>query len=207
MGYRQIRFRTSRIFCGKSENYNPLFVAICTAENPKQIQVCLRRPADENARHTCTRMRMKRQPRLGGPALYIKGRRPRALATDASRYGVPPHFPRQRSARVFVRPCAYVPEKPAATPAAAAAAAVRWGFPRRVLPPRRSRTADDGFHAADAAPPPYRVRAPHPVMLITLWFSRPSSSSSHKDVDPVAPRALLAHFQYILLLLLLSSSQ
>lgn len=82
IGYR-FRFRTSRIFPRLAENrkklnssISPLFVAMY-AENPKQLRVCLRRPA-ENARHTCTRMRMKRQPRVGGPAPYIKGHRPSA---------------------------------------------------------------------------------------------------------------------------------
>lgn len=90
-----------------SRKVNPLFVAMRAAENPKQLQVCLRRPADENARHTCTRMRMKRQPRIGAPALYIKGRRPVGRTASAR---VPPFAAAASTAlrrRLRVRVSAY----------------------------------------------------------------------------------------------------
>lgn len=130
------------------------------AENPKQLRVCLRRPA-ENARHTCTRMRMKRQPRVGGPAPYIKGHRPSArvesplpsarIDADVDR---PPTADRGGTWRDDTH--------------------ARWEFPRCPSPLPARQPADD-FH--DAAAPP-AVNHRHTLLArcrITFW---PPSSSS-----------------------------
>jgi len=123
------------------------------AENPKQLRVCLRRPA-ENARHTCTRMRMKRQPRVGGPAPYIKGRRPSARVesplpsartdTDVDR---PPTADRGGTWRDDTH--------------------ARWEFPRCPSPPPYPPAGD--FH--DTAAPP-AVNHRHTLVArrrVTLW--------------------------------------
>lgn len=50
-----------------------LNLSLCTAEKTRNNYKYIYVDRRLNARHTCTRMRMNRQPRNGGPAPYIKG--------------------------------------------------------------------------------------------------------------------------------------